>query len=92
MKIATWNLERPSGISRRLESARHQLACVDADLVVLTETHLNACPVGDYFACHTSPLFDQSYYAEGERRVSLYSKYPVTRCHQVYDPETVLCC
>lgn len=91
MKIATWNLKRPAANSRSSESVRHQLARVDADILVLTETHLSARPVGDYFSCHSSALGDQTYYAEGERRVSLYSRYRVSRFHKVYDHETVLC-
>ena len=74
MKIATWNLERPSKISRHNQAIIDCLEKIDADILILTETNEIINFGGKYNNFHTSKL-EENYYKEGEKRVSIYSKF-----------------
>src|SRR5690349_21019386 len=44
LRIATWNLARPRVAGVRADGLRSEMLCVDADVWVLTETHLAFSP------------------------------------------------
>lgn len=39
MKIATWNIERPTKTTNRIKRIIHSLQEVDPDILILTETN-----------------------------------------------------
>ncbi len=91
MKIATWNVERllsPSKLSTILDCCNG----LQADILVLTETDSRVQPDLPY-RYETLPLQAQNgiNYRPTENRVSVFSRFPVVRTHQTYDPYTALC-
>ena len=74
MKIATWNIERPTESGKRNKAIIQQLNEIDADILILTESNHFIHLGGNYKYFHTS-LLSANFYKEGERRVSIYSKY-----------------
>ena len=72
MKIATWNLERALPQSVQAERQRQWFSRIDADIWILTETHLDIAPGEDYYAV-ASGLPDRPG-AEGERWVQIWVK------------------
>jgi len=93
MKIATWNLERPSKTGKRTEAILAYLQALQADILVLTETN-DCIDLGPaYSVYHTARLRDSTYKA-GERRVSIFSKYPLgdqVNGFETFDADTALC-
>jgi transposase-like protein len=81
LKIATWNLDRPRKSSRiKSQKILEQLREVNADILVLTETNSSINPGEEYQSFATKPLVQVSQrdgvqYAEGENRVTIWSKY-----------------
>lgn len=56
VRIATWNLERPSPRSwKRLPRQRNRMSRVDADVWVLTETRASIAPADGYHGVHAPP-------------------------------------
>lgn len=90
MKIATWNIERPN------KATKHNLAIIDclekinADILILTESNefINFGAKYNYF--HSSKLKD-TYYKDGERRVSIYSKFSLIRQFETFRDDTSIC-
>jgi endonuclease/exonuclease/phosphatase family metal-dependent hydrolase len=77
MRVATWNLERPSarpGKRRPLQHAR--MDEVNADVWVLTETRITVAPASDYHGLH-SPPHPARRPDEGERWVGIWSRWPI---------------
>ncbi|MGG6238615.1 endonuclease/exonuclease/phosphatase family protein [Nodosilinea sp. AN01ver1] len=72
MKIATWNLEGALPQSVQAERQRQWLSRIDADIWILTETHLDITPGEDYRTV-ASGLPDRAG-AEGERWVQIWVK------------------
>jgi hypothetical protein len=72
MKIATWNLERALPQSVQAERQRQWLSRIDADLWILTETHVDVAPAAGYSTV-ASGLPDRPA-AEGERWVQLWAR------------------
>ena len=77
LRIATWNLDR-SGIRKktRVGPQLKKLEALDADILVLTETHESIRPSGYDF--HIASERDPDYHQEGESCVSIWSRYPLT--------------
>lgn len=89
MKIATWNVERPIRTTQ-IEKIEEVLSKLDPDILVLTETN-DRINIGDsYSVFHTTEL-PGDFYKPGERRASIYSKYPSGGSIATYDPRTALC-
>ena len=93
MKIITWNLERlkkKSNLSAILEILRG----LDADILILTETH-SLIDLGEgYTSVCTKSLYagyDGIPYKEGETRVTIWSKFPVLKSHDTFDEYTSVC-
>lgn len=77
LRIATWNLERPSkrvGTRRPRQLAR--IAEVDADVWVLTETRTTVTPGPELHGVHTPP-HPQRRPDEDERWVGIWSRWPI---------------
>ncbi len=72
MKIATWNLERALPQSGKADLQRQWLDRIDADIWILTETHLGITP-GESYCAVTSGLPDRPG-IEGERWVQIWVK------------------
>ena len=70
MRIANWNLERASSAWRR-DAIMKKIACVDADIWILTETRDSLTPG----ATHSCVASSRSR-ALGERWISIWSRYP----------------
>ncbi len=77
IRIATWNLDR-SGIrgKARLAPQLEFLKSVDADILVLTETHELVKPFGyDYYLASER---DPGYHKVGESCATIWSRFPMT--------------
>lgn len=90
MKIATWNIERPNKSTLHNQAIIDCLERIDADILVLTESNEIIKPAGNYECFHSSRL-GVSYYKEGERRVSIYSKYGSIRQLETFRNNTSIC-
>lgn len=90
MKIATWNIERPTKTTRRMPAILACLKEINPDILILTET--NECiDLGEeYQVFHTSKLTAPPF-KEGERRTSIYSKYPSTGLLKTFRDDTSIC-
>jgi hypothetical protein len=90
MRIATWNLERPSKTSSKLPLIIQEIARINADILILTETNEAVYLGNAYQSYHTTEPPDD-YYKPGERRVSIYSKFPFTKSFETFDAQTSIC-
>jgi endonuclease/exonuclease/phosphatase family metal-dependent hydrolase len=93
MKIATWNIERPAKNGKKTAKIIKVLRDLNADILVLTETN-DFIDLGvDYTIHHTSILQDKMYNL-GERRVSIFSKFPLadnTTGFETFNAASALC-
>ena len=90
MKIATWNLERPTKNGKKTPRILEELKKINADFLVLTETNTFIELGEDYYVTH-STKDSQDYFKEGERRVSVFSKYPITEDFESFRADTSVC-
>ncbi len=90
MKIATWNLERPTNQTSRLKNIQDILIALDADIIVLTETNRFIDLGSSYYSYH-SLILSNPMYKEGELRSSIYSKYPSFAKIKTFNQETSIC-
>ncbi len=93
MKIATWNVERPIKNGRKTKDIIHLLIKLDADILVLTETNDFIYLESGYHVHHTTILHDEMYKI-GERRVSIFSKYPLAdkiKGFETFNKDTSIC-
>ena len=95
MKIATWNLMRPTErtVSRN-EFFLDSLKNCNPDILILTETNSIINPGAEYFSRSTKELplkFEEFTYSKGENRTSIYSKFPFGRDFKTYDEYTNIC-
>jgi len=94
LRIATWNVERPTLFSNRVPAINAELKKVAADIFILTETNSCISPGEGYSVCSTLPLApdkDGDYYKQGELRVSIYSVFPIKESLPVTNPDTTVC-
>ena len=94
LRIATWNVERPTITSKKVPGINAALREHGADIVVLTETNSCIVPGDGYSVCSTQPLAADKYgdyYKQGELRVSIYSVFPIIAQLPVTNPETTVC-
>jgi len=96
--IATWNVERPNCRTRREKERvvriNTELKHHPADILVLTETNDCISPGEGYSQCSSRHLggdHDGYTYEEGERRVSIYSRFPLEKRLEVTNPDTTVC-
>jgi endonuclease/exonuclease/phosphatase family metal-dependent hydrolase len=100
LRIATWNVDR-SGIQkkRRIGPQLTKLTSIDADILVLTETHESVRPKGYDYHVESEP--EPGYHQKGESCVAIWSRYPLkpvptaaenryfTVCAQIHEPQAV---
>ena len=94
MKIATWNLERPSiSSAKRNAPILEALMEVNADIVVLTETNSIIDLGADYVSLRSELLqpLKETIYKDGENRTTIWSKYPAVKHVETYDAFTSVC-
>jgi hypothetical protein len=98
LKIATWNVERPNLTTtrekERANAINTELKNHPADIFILTETNECISPENIDHVLHSEPLDKEaggSYYREGERRVSIWSKYPIIERLNVKNNLTTTC-
>lgn len=85
MRIATWNLARPSLSGVRAARIRRHIRNVDADVWVFTETRDGFSAGSEYTRVTTSSTAaDRS---NGEHWVSIWSRHPAKALTLVADPE-----
>lgn len=91
MRIATWNVERLKH-HKDVDNMLQEIERADADILVLTETDTRLHPEYPYYF-HTPMLHEMrpDYYKRSENRVSVFSKYPLVKRHETYDPYTAIC-
>jgi len=92
MKILTWNIERLKSAAKK-GLILQVLRSFDADLVILTETH-EAINLPGYYKASTSllpALHDGIKYKDGENRVTIWSKYPISEKLVTSDQHTSVC-
>jgi hypothetical protein len=97
LKIATWNVERPNLTTERQREKANainaELKKHPADIFILTETNECISPGTDYVH-HSEPLDKDAggdYYEDGERRVSIWSVYPIIERLKVKNSLTTAC-
>ena len=97
MTIATWNIERPTKTTKRIPLIIECLKEIDPDILILTETNEFIDLGNEYQIFHTTkpaqpnPHTSKPYYKEGERRVSIYSKYDSIGQIKTYRDDTSIC-
>jgi hypothetical protein len=98
LKIATWNLARPTISNKRKNDAiLAALYDVDADILVLTETNSCIDLSDNYETCFSSPCLFQSLpidggeYKQGENRVTIWSKFPGRRRIDMCNSHSAIC-
>ena len=91
MKIATWNIERLK-TKKNLIPVVENIRKIDADILILTEFN-NIVELPFYeFKIETQKLPREPYdYKETERRVAIFSKFPIIKTLKTYD-EMSSCC
>lgn len=76
MRIATWNVERVKPRGWKIAPAqRRRMSDVDADIWILTETHVDHSPGHGYEVVHTPPVPDRR--PADERWVGIWSRYAI---------------
>jgi exonuclease III len=88
MRIATWNLERPKTLSQKNDLIRKKLEEIKADIWVLTETNDCICPGERYKPYPSEP---DLLHSKGEKRVTIWSKYPVIEEHKTFCSSKSVC-
>jgi endonuclease/exonuclease/phosphatase family metal-dependent hydrolase len=96
LKIATWNLERPTATSKNNSSIISILKKLDADILVLTETNAAINPGAEYIGIattdlHANEVLDKDFYKKGENRTTIWTKHPVKRQLTTCDGNTAVC-
>lgn len=78
MRLATWNLERPSRTGWKIPPRQRQrIAEIAADVWVLTETRASVSPGAGYDGVHSPPFPTRRDSDEDERYVSVWSRWPI---------------
>lgn len=97
LKIATWNVERPNLTTEKQREKANainaELKKLPADIFILTETNECISP-GTEYVHHSEPLDKDAggdYYEDGERRVSIWSVYPIIERLKVKNSLTTAC-
>jgi hypothetical protein len=86
MEIATWNVERPTTTSNKNASIIGEIRNLNADILILTETHSIIRPPGYAYSLASDTLT-----ADGENRTTIWSKYPLGDRIRTFAPETSVC-
>lgn len=91
MKIATWNVARPTKNSKRIPEILEHIKNVDSDILVLTETN-ELLDLGNAYNCfYSTKPQDDNNYKEGETRIGIYSKYKSVGDIETFRSDTSIC-
>lgn len=90
LTLATWNLERPQKTSKRIPAIIDCIKKINPDILVLTETN-EFIDLGEEYHCFHTSILPMPYYKEGERRVSIYSKYKAVKAFETFRNDTSIC-
>lgn len=90
MKIATWNIKRPTKTNNRIKKIIHSLQEFDPDILILTETN-EAVHLGEAYNYFHTEILHELFYKEGERRTSIYSRYPLIDHETTFRADTSIC-
>ncbi len=95
MKIINWNIGRPS--ANKIKNITEKLIELEGDLVVLTETS-SLIDLGSNYNYLSTDYIEHDFerqnlikYKNNERRVTIYSKYPILKTYTTYDKFTSIC-
>lgn len=90
IRIATWNLERPrTHKTNKINALKQKMKVVNADIWILTESHVAMSPGENYRGAHTEHI--ESRHTDGERRSSIWSRFPINQIIETHDPKTAVC-
>ena len=91
MKIATWNIDRLKR-KKDLIPIAESIQKIDADILILTEYN-KILELPNYkYQIETLKISENQYnYKETERRVSIFSKFPIKQVFKTYDEMTSCC-
>ena len=90
LRIATWNLERPrTHKTDKINALKQKMQMINADIWILTESHEAMSPNENYQGAHTEHI--ESRHTDGERRSSIWSRFPINQIIETHDPETAVC-
>jgi endonuclease/exonuclease/phosphatase family metal-dependent hydrolase len=90
IRIATWNVERPRAASwKKVPALMEHIRRVDADIWILTETHLQVSPGAGYEA--TSTAESDRDQADGEKWVTIWSRLPIVAMPRTSDQARTAC-
>lgn len=91
MKIATWNIDRLKS-KKNIFPIVECIQKIDADILILTEYNsILELPFYEYKST-TEQLRESPYhYKETERRVAIFSKFPINKSFKTYDSQTSCC-
>ena len=91
MKIATWNIDRLKS-NKNVFPIVECIQKIDADILILTEYNsILELPYYEY-KITTEQLPESPYhYKETERRVAIFSKFPIKKSFKTYDSQTSCC-
>ena len=90
MKIACWNIERPTKAMTRTATIIDCLEKIDADILILTESN-EIVNLGDKYNAYHSSKLESTYFSDGERRVSIYSKFRSIKQFETFRNDTSIC-
>ena len=90
MKIATWNIERQTSSNKKFITIIDTLKAINADILILTETNEEIELGEQYSSFHTSKPVE-SFYKEGETRVTIFSKYHSVGSIETFRSDTSVC-
>lgn len=94
LTIATWNVQRPTLRAYRVPALNAELEKFKPNIIVLTETNECISLGAGYYVHHSDPLDKEAggnYYKDGERRISIWSMYPIIETLKVKNPLTTAC-
>lgn len=91
MKIATWNIDRFKSLSKS-SGIIQNLKEIDADILILTEYNKLLHLSYYQYKVETNKILDNQYnYKDTERRVAIFSKFPIIQIFKTYDNKTSCC-
>ena len=91
MRIATWNVGRPTNSKK--QAIIDKLTEIDADIIILTETS-SIIELDNYNCISTELLpagFDNIDYKAGENRVSILTKFKTAKRYDTFDRYSTVC-
>jgi endonuclease/exonuclease/phosphatase family metal-dependent hydrolase len=98
IRLVTWNVDRPrTGSIARNAIVNAKLCEIDADILVLTETHASIRPGSGFDSCATEIHADNQWrylnnpHTSGENCTTIWSRWPVIRQVPTADPIHGVC-